>query len=99
MVNKQNKDFSAVKGLSHRWKFGGNSGNPYTSTNKKKKEVIHMKVKIFEIVQQVSYLDLPLVQEVLKKDVVRDYAYILHDKDIKDDGTLKAPSLSYCSSA
>lgn len=91
MVNKRNKDFSAVKGLSHRWKIGGNSGNPYTSTNKKKKEVIHMKVKIFEIVQQVSYLDLPSVQEVLKKDVVRDYAYILHDKDIKDDGTLKAP--------
>lgn len=50
-----------------------------------------MKVKIVEIVQQVNYLDLPSVQEVLKKDVIRDYAYILHDKDIKEDGTLKAP--------
>lgn len=50
-----------------------------------------MKVKIFEIVQQVSYLDLPSVQEVLKKDVIRDYAYILHDKDTKEDGTIKAP--------
>lgn len=49
-----------------------------------------MKVKIVEIVQQVNYLDLPSVQEVLKKDVIRDYAYILHDKDIKEDGTLKA---------
>jgi hypothetical protein len=50
-----------------------------------------MKVKIFEIMQQVNYLDLPLVQEVLRKDIIRDYAYILHDKDVKEDGTLKAP--------
>lgn len=41
-----------------------------------------MKVKLCEIVQQLEYIDLDFVKNVLdSKDCIRDYAYIIHNKD------------------
>lgn len=48
-----------------------------------------MKLKLMEIVQQVEYL----TEEQIKKGIVcsyiQDYCYILHDKDVLEDGTPK----------
>lgn len=49
-----------------------------------------MRVKLCEIVQQLEYLSVEKIEEVLKeKDCIRDYAYIIHDRDIDDKGALK----------
>lgn len=50
-----------------------------------------MKQKLFEIVQQTKYLPIENVEKGVMSGYVRDYAYILHDKDTKEDGTLKEP--------
>ena len=50
-----------------------------------------MKQKLFEIVQQTKYLPIENVEKGVMSGYVRDYAYILHDKDMKEDGTLKEP--------
>lgn len=44
-----------------------------------------------EIMQQLEYLSAEQVEKALDHSRIKDYAYILHDKDEKDDGTLKAP--------
>lgn len=40
-----------------------------------------MKLKLCEVVQEVDKIDMDVVKEVVKRDCVRDYAYIIHDKD------------------
>lgn len=41
-----------------------------------------MKLKLCEIVQQMEYVDLELIKSVLEeKKCIRDYAYIIHNKD------------------
>lgn len=51
-----------------------------------------MKLKLCEIVQQLEYIDLDFVKKVLdERDSIKDYAYIIHDKDKDDEGELKAP--------
>lgn len=43
-----------------------------------------------EIVQQLEYLSLDKIESVLKsKECIKDYAYIVHDKDVDDKGALK----------
>lgn len=42
-----------------------------------------------EIMQQLEYLSLEDVERGLDHLSIQDYAYILHDKDIRDDGTAK----------
>ena len=45
-----------------------------------------------EIVQQLEYLSLDKIESVLNgKDCIKDYAYIVHDKDVDDRGVLKKP--------
>lgn len=41
--------------------------------------------------QQLEYLSAEQVEKALDHSRIKDYAYILHDKDEKEDGTLKAP--------
>ena len=49
-----------------------------------------MKVRMCEIVQQLKYINIDKINEVLNsKDCIRDYAYIVHDKDVDDRGILK----------
>lgn len=49
-----------------------------------------MKVRMCEIVQQLEYLSLDKIESVLKsKECIKDYAYIVHDKDVDDKGALK----------
>ena len=51
-----------------------------------------MKVKICEVSQQLDFLSEDKIQEVLSNTpCIIKYAYILHDKDVNEDGTLKAP--------
>lgn len=53
-----------------------------------------MKLKLCEIVQQLEYIDLDKVEEVLNgRECIRDYAYIIHGKDKDDKGNLKAPHI------
>lgn len=48
------------------------------------------KVRICEIVQQLQYLDLNAFCEVLEKNKhVKEYAFVIHDKDRNDDGLQK----------
>lgn len=51
--------------------------------------------KICEIQSQIEYLPLEKIKNVLKekfeKGIIKRYAYCLHDKDKKDDGSLKKP--------
>ena len=44
-----------------------------------------------EIVQQLEFMSLEDVESGLDHNAVKDYAYILHDKDAKPDGSTKAP--------
>lgn len=49
-----------------------------------------MKVRMCEIVQQLEYLSLDKIESVLKnKECIKDYAYIVHDKDVDEKGVLK----------
>lgn len=51
-----------------------------------------MKAKRCEIVSNLEYLTLEKIQEVLGKcNYIKEYAYILHDKDINEDGSAKSP--------
>lgn len=50
-----------------------------------------MKCKICEIVQQVRYLNEKQIKIAVSRDCIVKYAYILHDKDVNEDGTLKEP--------
>lgn len=53
-----------------------------------------MKLKLCEIVQQVKYLSIEKVEEVLKeKECIKDYAFIIHDKDTNEKGELKDPHI------
>ena len=53
-----------------------------------------MKLKLCEVVQQVKYLSIEKIEEVLKeKDCIKDYAYIIHDKDVNEKGELKEPHI------
>lgn len=44
-----------------------------------------------EIVQQLEYMSQEDVEAGLDHNAVQDYAYILHDKDVHEDGTPVAP--------
>lgn len=49
-----------------------------------------MKLRRCEIVQQLEYLSVEKIEEVLKeKKCIKDYAYIIHDKDKDEKGELK----------
>lgn len=51
-----------------------------------------MKLKLFEIMQQVEYIDINKVHDILEhKTAIQDWAYVLHDKDVLEDGSLKKP--------
>ena len=50
-----------------------------------------MKLKRFEISNQVQYLSESQIKEGLSHNAITKYAYILHDKDVDDDGNLKTP--------
>ena len=47
-----------------------------------------MKLRILEIVQDLDKIDMAVVKEQLKKDRIKDYAYIIHDKDVDKEGNL-----------
>ena len=48
-----------------------------------------MKTRLMEIVQQTKYLTSDAVKQGITCSYVQDYAYIVHDADTKEDGTLK----------
>lgn len=51
-----------------------------------------MKAKRCEIVSNLENLTLEKIQEALGKcNYIKEYAYILHDKDINEDGSAKSP--------
>lgn len=52
-----------------------------------------MKNQMYEIVQQTQYMSEKQIENGLREGfkAIEKYAYILHDKDIKEDGTPKAP--------
>ena len=50
-----------------------------------------MKTRLMEIVQQTKYLTSDAVKQGITCSYVQDYAYIVHDADTKEDGTLKEP--------
>ena len=50
-----------------------------------------MKLKKYEIENQVAFLPLQNVERGLGKPAIQRWAYILHDKDVREDGTLKEP--------
>lgn len=53
-----------------------------------------MRLKLCDIVQQLEYLSIEKVKQVLEeKSCIRDYAYIIHDKDVDIHGNLKAPHI------
>lgn len=55
---------------------------------------LKMKLKLMEIVQQLKYIDLDKMKKVLEeKKGIRDWAYIIHDKDINEKGELKEPHI------
>lgn len=47
-----------------------------------------MKLKLFEIMQDIEKIDMKIVNEALEKNSIKDYAYIIHDKDIDKNGNL-----------
>ncbi|WP_346970336.1 Rep family protein, partial [Bacteroides uniformis] len=48
-------------------------------------------MKLFEIVQQEEYLNMDIVKGALEnKKGIKDWLYILHDKDTDSEGNLKA---------
>lgn len=50
-----------------------------------------MKCKLMEICQQLKYLTKEQLDKGLLSNYIQDYAYILHDKDKREDGSLKEP--------
>lgn len=50
-----------------------------------------MKTRLMEIVQQTKYLTSDAVKQGIMCSYVQDYAYIIHDADTREDGTLKEP--------
>ena len=53
-----------------------------------------MKVRMCEIVQQMEYLDLDNLQKVLDgKKCISEWAYIIHGKDKKEDGSSVVPHI------
>ena len=50
-----------------------------------------MKLRRYEIVSDTEHLTKEKIEEVLQKKSITDYAYILHDKDTREDGSLKNP--------
>lgn len=56
--------------------------------------MVVLKLKLCEIVQQLKYMDIDKVESVLNsRDCIRDYAYIIHDKDVDIHGNLKEPHI------
>ena len=56
-----------------------------------------MKLRSFEIVQQLEYLDMAKVTDVLNnKSSIRDWAYIIHDKDVNNDNEPVKPHIHLC---
>lgn len=48
--------------------------------------------KNFELMQYLEYLDLDnMINIINTRDEIQDYAYIIHDRDLDDDGQLKPP--------
>lgn len=61
------------------------------------------KAKEFNIMQYVAHPETgeglfneAMVKAGLAHKTISDWAYILHDKDKKEDGNAKAATLSYC---
>lgn len=54
-----------------------------------------MKLKLCEIVTNLEYIDMSTVNRVLEKknSAIKDWAFIIHDSDVKEDGTKKANHL------
>lgn len=50
-----------------------------------------MKLKRYEIENQVAYLSEEQIKAGISKPAVKKWAYILHDKDTKEDGSPKEP--------
>lgn len=49
-----------------------------------------MNLKVCEVVQQLEYIQVDKIEEILKsKKDVKEYAYIVHDKDVDENGELK----------
>ena len=59
-------------------------------TEKKKKDRTPKTWKTCEIIQQLEYMNAEDVESGLDHNAIKDYAYILHDKDVNDDGSPKA---------
>lgn len=57
---------------------------------KKKKDRTPKTWKTCEIIQQLEYMSAEDVESGLDHNAIKDYAYILHDKDVNDDGSPKA---------
>lgn len=61
----------------------------------KKEKVIS--VKMCELMQQIEHIDMKKVERVLadkvERGVITHYAYIVHDKDVNEDGTPKKPHI------
>lgn len=52
--------------------------------------------KTCEIMQQLDYMTLEQLEAGLDHNAVKDYAYILHDKDENENGELKKPHWHIC---
>ncbi|WP_270558910.1 Rep family protein [Clostridium perfringens] len=53
-----------------------------------------MKMRLCEIVQQLDYINMDIVKGALEsKKGIRDYAYIVHNKDVDGEGNLKSPHI------
>ena len=51
-----------------------------------------MKLKLCEILSDVIHMDIEATKQILDdKKSIKNYAYILHDKDVNEDGTPKNP--------
>lgn len=48
-----------------------------------------MNLKICEIVTDFEHLNKETLEKALDNNAIKDYAYIIHDKDLKEDGTTK----------
>lgn len=50
-----------------------------------------MQLRMFEVMQDVDHISLKDMESALSHKTIKRWAYILHDKDTKEDGTLKNP--------
>ncbi len=55
-----------------------------------------MKLKICEICQETKYLTEEKIKEAVTKRNIKKYAYILHDKDVDEQGNLKRAHWHIC---